>query len=161
MGIGRRDGSVIRPTGPTAPAAAGSVRRQGQGSLNDELVSDALVRMRRPLTAYEILAVLSPTVRMSPVSVYRALDRLIRDGRVHRIESCSSYVPCTHAHFDNEPNLIAICEQCGRAEEFQVTDAVRNVRASVRAHTFQFASMSLEVRGRCRSCVTAGVDGVL
>jgi len=151
--------ATIRTNRPVDQAAVQGTRRNRDGSVNHELVVDALVRLERPLSAYEIIAALGPTVRMSPVSVYRALDRLIRAGRVHRVESRSAYVLCTHPHADGNPNLIATCEQCGGVEEFPIEDVACRLRAEVRARTFQFASMSVEVRGRCRRCVTADVDG--
>jgi len=138
---------------------AKGAHRNRDGGVNHELVVDTLMRLEGPQSAYEIIAALRPAVKMSPVSVYRALDRLIRVGRVHRVESRSAYVLCTHPHVDGDPNLIAICEQCGGVEEFPIADVACRVRAEVRTRTFQFASMSLEVRGRCRSCVTADVDG--
>lgn len=157
----RRGDTVTRQNGPAEPAGTSRARLNNRGSANHELVSNVLAQMQRPLTAYEILSILSPTIRMSPVSIYRALDRLIRDGRAHRVESRSAYVLCSHVHADGDPNLIAICQQCGRVEEFPLKDAVHSVRAEMRSRTFQCASMSVEVRGRCRNCVTADVDGLL
>lgn len=150
---------MTRVSAPGEQAEGKSSHRNRDGSLNHELVADALARLDRPLSAYEIIAALRPSVKMSPVSVYRALDRLIRIGRVHRVESRSAYVLCSHPHTDGNPNLIAICEHCGSVEEFPIADVAGRLRAEVRARTFQFASMSVEVRGRCRTCVTADVDG--
>ena len=55
-----------------------------------------------PITAYEILDLLSEgQKRVAPPTVYRALDFLIEEGFVHRIESLNSFVGCSdpaHKH---------------------------------------------------------------
>ena len=59
---------------------------------NHERVLRALRQAARPMTAYEILDVLGPFGISSPPTVYSALNRLLEDGLVHRLESINAYV---------------------------------------------------------------------
>ncbi|WP_287227820.1 hypothetical protein [Mesorhizobium sp.] len=58
---------------------------------NQQLVLDALTRSERPMGAYELLGLLRQEGLRSPLQIYRALDRLVEQGLVHRIESLSAF----------------------------------------------------------------------
>ena len=54
-------------------------------------IMDALLASQRPLSAYDLLDRLRPTGVAAPLTVYRALDKLMRAGKVHRIESLNAF----------------------------------------------------------------------
>ena len=58
--------------------------RKARGRVADIL--DALMASPRPLSAYDLIATIGPRVPASPPTIYRALKKLISDGKVHRIE---------------------------------------------------------------------------
>ena len=73
----------------------------------------------RPLTAYALLDGARDAGVRAPTQVYRALEKLMALGLVHRLDSLNAYVACTqpltcrpgHAAF-------AICDDCGAVDEF-------------------------------------------
>src|SRR5438045_8596176 len=62
-------------------------------------VLQALLSSHRPLGAYEVIDELAKSMpRPAPITVYRALDFLMENGLVHRIESRTPYLACAHDH---------------------------------------------------------------
>ena len=75
-------------------------------------VLQALLSSHRPLGAYEVIDELAKSMpRPAPITVYRALDFLMTNGLVHRIESRNAYLACVHSH--DEAALVAflICDR--------------------------------------------------
>ena len=63
---------------------------------NQKIVLEALEDSEQPLGAYCILFNIEKKGIKSPQQVYRALDKLIEIGAVHKIESLNSYIACKH-----------------------------------------------------------------
>src|SRR5215472_7706801 len=62
-------------------------------------VLQALLSSHRPLGAYEVIDELAKSMpRPAPITVYRALDFLMANSLVHRIESRNAYLACAHDH---------------------------------------------------------------
>ena len=62
-------------------------------------VLEALLTSHRPLGAYEVIDELAThRTRPAPITVYRALDFLIGNGLVHRIESRNAFLACGSDH---------------------------------------------------------------
>ena len=54
-----------------------------------------LLSSHRPLGAYEVIDELAKSMlRPAPITVYRALDFLMENGLVHRIESRNAFLAC-------------------------------------------------------------------
>lgn len=122
---------------------------------NHRRVFDALRASDRPLTAYEILDRLRDAGITAPPTVYRALQRLIRDGLAHRLESLNAFVACAHPSHDCAA-AFAICDSCGLVTEIADSGLDRHLVAWARQTTFTVDSMTVELRGRCAAC--AGRD---
>ena len=97
-----------------------------KGAQHATNILSALSEAHRPLSAYDLLDRLRPTGVAAPLTVYRALDKLIASGRVHRIESLNAFVACRkaeHHHAADHNELrravaFTICDRCGTVEEF-------------------------------------------
>ena len=77
----------------------------------------------RPVGAYELLAALGRDGRpAAPPTVYRALDFLVAQGLVHRIESLNAFVGCPAPARPHRGQFL-ICRACGASAE--VTDRRR------------------------------------
>ena len=119
---------------------------------NQSLVLDAL-RNEGPVSAYTLLDQLRAHGFRAPLQVYRALDKLLDMGLVHKLESLSAFVACARPNC-HESGLIAfaICDSCGQVSEF--SDAV--VRDRLKAWTeregFMPKRTTMEIRGECRAC---------
>lgn len=123
---------------------------------NQELVLGALNHSPAPLSAYDILDRLRGDGLRAPLQVYRALDKLIDYGLIHRLESLNAFVACAHPDcHDKGMAAFAICETCGSVTEFD--DAVVESRLGAWARDNGFRSMktTLEIRGLCQTCAAA------
>ena len=124
---------------------------------NQHLVLDALTGATGPLSAYGILDRVRNDGIRAPLQIYRALDKLVELGLAHRLESLNAFVACAHAH-DHHEGLaaFAICESCGRVDEF--ADEVVEERLSAWSHGtgFHTERTTIEIRGHCKDCVLAG-----
>ncbi|WP_280953014.1 Fur family transcriptional regulator [Mangrovicella endophytica] len=124
---------------------------------NQTVVLEALTRSDAPLSAYSLLDQVRSHGMRAPLQVYRALERLVELGLVHRLESINAFVACTHPE-DHVHRLIAfaICTTCGRTEE--ISDAVieGRLRNWSKEQSFKLEKATVEIRGTCSRCHPAG-----
>ena len=65
-------------------------------SRNQKMVHQLLEKSDKPMKAYKILFEIQKKGVKSPTQVYRALDKLMEIGKVHKIESQNSYIACNN-----------------------------------------------------------------
>jgi len=122
---------------------------------NQQVVFDALSAADKPMTAYEVLAL--PHTRKAglkaPLTIYRALDRLIADGLVHRIESLNAFVACGHGHHDHATGFL-ICGDCGRTLEVPLAACESHLAGRARDQGFFVDAVKVEMTGRCPDCAS-------
>ncbi len=83
-------------------------------------VLQALLSSHRPLGAYEVIDELAKSMpRPAPITVYRALDFLMDNGLVHRIESRNAYLACAHDHDTAAMVAFLICDAAVRSAKFR------------------------------------------
>ncbi|MDQ6433788.1 Fur family transcriptional regulator [Mesorhizobium sp. LHD-90] len=123
---------------------------------NQRLVLDALSREDGPLSAYTLLDQLREHGFRAPLQVYRALEKLIDYGLVHRLESLNSFVACSHPH-DHAHGMIAfaICEKCGQVDEFSDDMVESRLSGWSKDHAFKLSKTTIEMRGTCAQCKAA------
>jgi Fur family zinc uptake transcriptional regulator len=120
---------------------------------NQGLVFDTLAAAEGPLSAYGILDALRDDGLRAPLQVYRALDKLVEAGLVHRLESINAFVACSHPHpHKNRIIAFAICEACGQVSEFSDETVERQLGAWAEKHSFQPSKTVIEIRGTCANC---------
>lgn len=120
---------------------------------NQEIVIDALRGASQPLSAYQILdleAVRAEGLK-APLTIYRALDKLIEHGLVHRIESLNAFVVCDHEPH-SEPAAFMICQDCRATIEFSTGTLRRALTRQAGEHGFKMDGMHIEVSGHCEDC---------
>lgn len=120
------------------------------------LVLDALARAEGPASAYALLDQLREEGLRAPPQVYRALEKLIEYGLVHKLESLNSFVACAHPH-EHRHGLIAfaICDTCGQVSEFSDAAIEKRLKGWADANSFRIGSTAIEVRGTCAGCLEA------
>lgn len=123
---------------------------------NESLVFGALSKAQMPLSAYRLLDQLRVSGLRAPVQVYRALEKLVEYGVVHRLESVNAFVACAHPR-DHGHGLtsFAICNQCGKVEEFSDVVVDKRLQAWASDHAFRVAKTAIELRGVCSACAAA------
>src|ERR1700738_4384502 len=100
-------------------------------------VLQALLSSHRPLGAYEVIDELAKSMpRPAPITVYRALDFLMENGLVHRIESRNSYLACAHDHDAAALVAFLICYDCGSAGKIPSFPGAQPLTAAPRATGF-------------------------
>ncbi|MBD8555865.1 transcriptional repressor [Rhizobium sp. CFBP 8762] len=127
---------------------------------NQSLVYDALSHADGPLSAYTILDQLRDHGFRAPLQVYRALEKLLEFGMVHRLESLNAFVACSHPHnHDDEHShgvtAFAICETCGQVNEFHDSNIDQRIAFWGSENGFKPNKTTMEIRGICGAC--AGV----
>ena len=124
---------------------------------NQALVLDTLEKAGQPLSAYTILDRLRDEGLRAPLQVYRALEKLLEAGAVHRLESINSFVACAHPHHhhDHGRAAFAICDMCGRVDEFSDDTVQERLAAWSAQNGFKIARTTIEIRGHCSSCAEA------
>ena len=115
-------------------------------------VLELVWRGHRPVGAYEILNRLGGAGRAAaPPTVYRALDFLLGQGLVHRIESRNAFIGCADPGASHSGQFL-ICDRCGNTLELDDDDIAGSVRRSAEQLGFRVAGQLVEVRGLCPAC---------
>ncbi|MDR3515584.1 MAG: Fur family transcriptional regulator [Azospirillaceae bacterium] len=106
----------------------------------------------RPRGAYAILDNLGEDGRKpAPLTVYRALDFLVGNGLVHRIESLNAYVGCPEPGSSHTGQFL-VCEVCGTVVELNDQRVSAAIQDNAREHGFTVTRPMIEIRGRCPAC---------
>jgi Fur family transcriptional regulator, zinc uptake regulator len=122
---------------------------------NQSLVLSVLQSSDQPLSAYTILDRLRDDGLRAPLQIYRALDKLMEAGRIHRLESMNAFVVCCHSkHGQIHPRITAfeICEACGKVNEFHNTEIEDALARHARSSGFKVRSSTIEIHGLCACC---------
>ncbi len=112
------------------------------------LVADAGL----PVKAYDLLDQMrDERGPAAPPTVYRALDFLLENGFIHKLESINAYVGCHQPRLHHSVPFL-ICDGCGRAVEMEDERVAELLAEQARALGFQPKAQTLEVHGRCARC---------
>lgn len=106
----------------------------------------------KPAKAYDILKKLAEGDGAPvPPTVYRALDFLLQNGLVHKINSLNAFVGCTHPGPDNQCYFL-ICTDCEEVTECCASQLGDAIGQSAKTNVFKMESVSLEIKGVCQAC---------
>ncbi len=87
----------------------------------------------------------------APPTVYRALEFLLAQGLIHRIESLNAYVGCVHPDGAHGGQFL-ICTGCGATAEVHDPRVDAAVARRAEALGFAVARKTIEVEGLCPPC---------
>jgi Fur family zinc uptake transcriptional regulator len=122
------------------------------------LVLGTLSHLKVPTSAYALLDHLRAQGLRAPQQVYRALDKLIEYGLVHKLDSLNAFVACTHPHpHTHGLAAFAICTNCGQAEEIADPAIEKRLQGWSKDHAFKLESATIEMRGTCGQCAPGPV----
>ena len=132
----------------------GSAHAKNDLTRNQTLVLGALNNSKAPLSAYSILDALRGEGLRAPLQVYRALDKLVELGFVHRLESLNAFVACQHIGCDGVDSVaFAICGTCGKVDEVQDATLSQELKSVSLKTGFALAHSVVELRGTCAACL--------
>ena len=120
---------------------------------NQQTVMNLLEGSKEPLKAYTILFNIQKKGIKSPLQVYRALDKLIEIGKVHKIESKNSYIACNNANCTSQTSTsFLICEICDDVTELKKNNLSTNFSKLSEKSNFKYTKHNLEIYGMCKTC---------
>ena len=130
--------------------------KQSPGLTNKQaLVMNLLGKTKGPLSAYAILDQLHDSGFRGPVQVYRALEKLMELGLVHRLESLNAFVAYQQKTCDHQSKKtinFTICEICGSVQELVNTGLEHLVRSLEKDIDFLTNRSVIELKGICSTC---------
>ena len=120
-------------------------------------VLELLWESGRPTGAYELIETLKLRISrpVGPPTVYRALEFLVSQGLVSRIESRNAYVPCAHPERRHDC-LFFICNDCGASAELEDLRVEQLLAEDAAVLGYRVTRRVVEVEGTCASCIAAG-----
>ena len=103
--------------------------------------------------AYDLLADMQrERGAVAPPTVYRALDFLVEQGLLHRIDALNGFVVCHHFDCPHE-SLLLVCERCGGVAEIDADPALAALREAAMSRGFTARCKDVVLTGTCRECV--------
>ncbi|MDR9825428.1 zinc uptake transcriptional repressor Zur [Vibrio sp. FNV 38] len=116
-------------------------------------VYELIYQSPKASSAYELLDSLRETEPSAkPPTVYRALDFLMEQGFIHRVESTNSYVSCNSCQSKKHFSHLLICDSCGNVVELQDSDLITLLANNAKQHGFSIQNHVIESHGTCPSC---------
>ena len=120
---------------------------------NQKIVLDIIEKSSQPLKAYSILFDVKKKGINAPLQVYRALDKLVEIGKIHKIESRNAFIACKNSNCQiTKATAFSICESCEDVTE------VSNLKLSKYLNNFadksgmKYNKYNLEFFGLCKNC---------
>jgi len=119
-----------------------------------KLVLSIILQAEAPLTAYQLLDRLKETRKgAAPPTIYRALDFLIEQRFIHKVERLNAFIACSEAegHHDH-PVQFLICRQCGTVAEIEDHAISRALAHAAERNGFRPGNAVVELDGTCAEC---------
>lgn len=119
-----------------------------------------VIESRGPLGAYALLDRLkAERANATPVTVYRALDFLLANGLIHKIERLNAFIACTdrgeHAQHRDHAAQFLICRRCGTVAELEDPTIAEAISRAAGRTGFHPDHATIEVEGLCGDCAAA------
>ncbi len=109
-----------------------------------------------PVKAYDLLDQLKrERPGAAPPTIYRALDFLLENNFIHRLETLNAFVSCIHPE-DQHQGQFLICERCQTVTEVHDQSLIRALDQATEVHGFSARHQVLEIYGRCKACRASG-----
>ena len=144
------------PTEPVALAKSLCGERGVRLTALRREVLELLWEIGRPTGAYALIKALELRNfrSIAPPTVYRALEFLMSQGFVSKIESHNAYVPCAHPERRHDC-LFFICRDCGASVELEDPRLEQQLAEDAAGLGFRVTRRVVEVQGTCASCLAA------
>jgi Fur family zinc uptake transcriptional regulator len=109
-----------------------------------------------PLTAYQLLDRLKETRKGAvPPTVYRALDFLLAQRLIHKVERLNAFIACIESGHPH-PAQFLICGECGTVIEIEDQAAARALEHAAEQQGFHARNAVVEIEGTCAACFDPG-----
>jgi len=122
-------------------------------SKNQQIIFDLIDKSSEPLKAYTILFSVQKKGIKAPPQVYRALDKLVETGKIHKIESKNAFVACRNSNCDiSKTTAFSICESCEMVDEINDAKLTKYLTNFSDKKGTKYKRFNLEFFGLCKKC---------
>ena len=129
------------------------MQKQESLSKNQQIIFDFIEKAKGPLKAYSILFSVQKKGIKAPLQVYRALDKLVEIGKIHKIESRNAFIACKSSSCEiSKATAFSICNKCENVTE------INNPKLSKYLSNFEddsgmnYNKYNVEFFGLCKKC---------
>ena len=122
-------------------------------SKNQQIVLDIIEKAKSPLKAYSILFNVQKKGINAPQQIYRALEKLIEIGKIHKIESKNAFVACQNSNCKvSKAAAFSICESCEEVTEIDNSKISKYLSSFADKIGMKYKKYNLEFFGLCKKC---------
>ena len=122
-------------------------------SKNQKIILDYIEKVNEPIKAYSILHNVQKKGIKAPPQVYRALDKLVEIGKIHKIESRNAFVACKNSSCQlSKATAFSICESCEEVSEISDIKLSKYLKSFQDKTGMKFKKYNLEFFGLCKKC---------
>ena len=129
------------------------MQKQHNLSKNQQIILDHIVKSSEPLKAYSILFNVQNKGINAPLQVYRALDKLVEIGKIHKIESRNAFIACQNSSCQiSKATAFSICESCENVSEISNSKLSKYLANFADESGMKYNKYNLEFFGLCKKC---------
>ena len=129
------------------------MQKQQTLSRNQKIIFDLIDKSPEPMKAYSILFNVQKKGIKAPLQVYRALDKLVEIGKIHKIESRNAFIACQNSSCQiSKATAFSICESCEMVDEISDTKLSKYLSGFNQKKGMKFKRFNLEFFGICKKC---------
>ena len=122
-------------------------------SKNQQVVLDIIEKAKEPLKAYSILFNVQKKGIKAPQQIYRALEKLIEIGKIHKVESRNAFVACKNSNCEiSNATAFSICDKCEKVTEINNLNLSRYLTNFEDVTGMKYKKYNLEFFGLCKKC---------
>jgi len=116
-------------------------------------VLEIVWKSHQPIAAYEILRALRvEKANAEPPTVYRALDFLLENHLIHRLESLNAYTGCGYSGQQHISQFL-ICSSCQQVAEMDDPELEKLIHKKASKIGFRAHHQTVEITGVCPGCL--------
>ena len=128
-------------------------QKQEHLSKNQKIVLDMIEKSNQPMKAYSILFNVKKKGIKAPLQVYRALDKLVEMGKIHKIESRNAFIACQNSSCQvAKATAFSICEMCEKVTEISSSSLSKYLASFKDKDGMKYSKYNLEFFGLCKKC---------
>ena len=129
------------------------MQKQESLSKNQQIIFDFIEKAKEPLKAYSILFNVQKKGIKAPLQVYRALDKLVEIGKIHKIESRNAFIACKNSNCEvSNATIFSICNKCENVSEINNPKLSKYLTNFEDDTGMQYNKYNLEFFGLCKKC---------
>lgn len=116
-------------------------------------VLEIMLQANKAMSAYELLDLLKLVEpQAKPPTIYRALEFLLEQGLIHKVESSNSYILCPHFGHPNHVSILFICNHCKQILEKHNDEIENHLDLLAKQNQFTIKHSIIEIHGICTAC---------